>query len=339
LKLKPADGAASDFFGFAVAISGNSGLIGNRLDDDNGTDSGSTYLFNVTSGTQITKLKPNDGAPGDYFGISVALSGSLALVGSHLDTDNGQDSGSAYLFNATTGQQIAKLKPEDGAAGDRFGFSVALSGNTALVGNYLDDDNGSDSGSAYLFNIHTGNQIAKLTPDDGAAGDNFGYAIALSGNSALIGSGLDDDNGEDSGSAYLFAQDLLTPDPVSGGTIAFTPVRTGFSITLDDIPSIANTGGPGSVIHVTGFSFTGPDAALFALPGYTDVTLTAGAFDTIAYDLMFLGSNRIGDYAATLTLFTDSGDVTYTVNASVIPEPTTLALLALMGWLSARRRG
>ncbi|MDX1962407.1 MAG: FG-GAP repeat protein [Pirellulales bacterium] len=337
-KLLPADGATGDRFGLSVALSGNTALVGSFQDDDNGSESGSAYLFDATTGAQLAKLKPSDGAVDDEFGYSVALSGNTALIGSYQDDDNGDASGSAYLFNATTGAQIAKLLPVDGAARDYFGYSVALSGNIALVGNIGDDDNGNASGSSYLFNATTGVQLAKLKPADGAAGDNFGISVALSGNAALVGSFRDDDNGTNSGSAYLFAMDVLDPNPVSGGTITFSPITPGVSLTLDDIPSIVNSGGAGSKINVTGFGFSGPNPSLFDLPGYSNVTLTAGAFDTIAYDLTFLGSAAAGDYAATLTLFTDSGNVSYNIQASVIPEPSTLGLLALGGLALLLRR-
>ncbi|MEE9130668.1 MAG: FG-GAP repeat protein, partial [Phycisphaerales bacterium] len=91
----------------------------------------------------------------DRFGTSVAISGGTAIVGAWLDDDNGIDSGSAYLFDTTTGLQIAKLLPNDGATEDRFGTSIAISGSTGkevvIVGAWWDDDNGTDSGSAYLF--------------------------------------------------------------------------------------------------------------------------------------------------------------------------------------------
>lgn len=336
-KLKPSDGATENYFGSSVALSGNIALVGSTWDDDNGIRSGSAYLFDAATGDQIAKLKPNDGAARDHFGLSLAVSGNIALIGSPGDDDNGTDSGSAYLFDATTGAQIRKLKPNDGEIIDNFGYSLALSGNTALIGSWGDDDHGVLAGSVYLFNASTGAQIAKLKPGDGAAGDRFGYSVALSGNTALVGSPLDYVNGTDTGSAYLFSQDLLIPDPVSGGLISFSPVSPLASITLDDIPSIANTGGPGSVIHITGFAFSGPGASLFDLPGFSPVTLTAGAFDTIAYDLMFLGSGTPGDYTATLTLFTDSGDVSYDIAATVVPEPTSLCLI-LGGALALRRR-
>ncbi len=80
--------------------------------------------------------------------------------------------------------ETIKLLPSDGAAYDYFGFSVAVSGTTALVGAYFDDDNGSSSGSAYLFDTTTGTQLAKLLPSDGAADDYFGYSVSVSGTTA-----------------------------------------------------------------------------------------------------------------------------------------------------------
>ncbi|MCH8165311.1 MAG: FG-GAP repeat protein [Planctomycetes bacterium] len=203
-KLLADDGAAEDWFGESVAISGETAIVGAYFDDDNGTDSGSAYLFDTTTGRQIAKLMANDGTAGDWFGRSVAISGTTAVVGARRDDDNGTDSGSAYLFDTTTGQQIAKLLPDDGAAYDRFGISVAISGATAIVGANQDDDNGDFSGSAYLFDTASGRQIAKLLPDDGAAGDRFGASVAISGATCIVGARNHDDNGANSGAAYLF---------------------------------------------------------------------------------------------------------------------------------------
>ena len=206
-KLVANDGAELDLFGDSVAISGETAIVGAPFDDDNGTDSGSAYLFDTTTGQQLFKLLPDDGAASDRFGWSVAISGATAIVGAFGDNDNGDDSGSAYLFDTTTGEQIAKLLPDDGAASDRFGWSVAISPPrraTAIVGAVFDDDNGNFSGSAYLFDTTTGRQIAKLLPNDGAADDAFGHSVAISGATAIVGAAFDDDNGDNSGTAYLF---------------------------------------------------------------------------------------------------------------------------------------
>ncbi len=108
--------------------------------------------------------------------------------------------------HADLGDQLFKLLPKDNAAGDIFGRSVAISGATAIVGAVFDDGNGSRSGSAYLFDISdpaNPAQIFKLLPNDGAAEDFFGR-VAISGATAIVGALADDDNGINSGSAYLF---------------------------------------------------------------------------------------------------------------------------------------
>ena len=211
-KLLPTDGAAGDQFGCAVAIFGDTALVGAPFNDDNGASSGAAYLFDTNTGAQIAKLLPADGAGGDQFGLSVGIGAENAIAGSVGDDDSGANSGSAYLFDITSTSQTAKLLADDGAATDQFGFSVAVSDGTAIVGALLDDDAGASSGSAYLFDAASGSQIAKLTADDAAAGDQFGYSVAVGGGVASVGARFDDDNGANSGAAYFF-------DPESGDQV------------------------------------------------------------------------------------------------------------------------
>ncbi len=116
------------------------------------------------------------------------------------------------LIDWSLATQLQKITASDGAANDNFGYSVSISGDTALVGSYLDDDRGSNSGSVYVFTRSGGTwtQQAKITAADGAASDNLGYSVSLSGDTALIGSHNDDDWGSNSGSVYVFTR--------SGGT-------------------------------------------------------------------------------------------------------------------------
>ena len=247
LKLLPSDGASLDFFGYSVAISGITAVVGAVLDGDNGDRSGSAYLFDTTTGQQLFKLLPSDGAAVDEFGFSVAISGTTAVVGAWWDDDNGSDSGSAYLFDTTTGQQLFKLLPSDGAAFDNFGISVAISGTTAVVGAWKDDDNGSSSGSAYLFDTTTGQQIFKLLPSDGAAGDRFGLPVAISGTTAVVGAENDDDNGTDSGSAYLFdtttGEQLFKLLPSDGAT----EDHFGESVAINGTTAVVGAYGDGPI--------------------------------------------------------------------------------------------
>ena len=163
---------------------------------------------------ETAKLTAADAAANDQFGFSVAISGNIAIVGAHRDDDAGTDSGSAYLFDVTTGNQLFKLTALDAASADNFGRSVAISGNIAIVGARLNDDGGANSGSAYLFDVTTGNQLFKLTASDAAASDFFGESVAISGNTAIVGALFNDDAGSDSGSAYLFVDQVQLPPGV-----------------------------------------------------------------------------------------------------------------------------
>jgi len=219
-KLLASDGDPADFFGFSVAISDDVAIIGAYGDDDHGAFSGSAYVYDATTGNQLFKLISDDGANGDLLGWSVAISGDIAVVGALNDNDNGSNSGSAYVFDMTTGNQLFKLLADDGAAGDYFGESVGISGTTAIIGAQEDGDNGYLSGSVYVFDVATGNQLFKLLADDGDTFDYFGKSVAISGTTAIVGAVGDADNGTDSGSAYIFGSVCLG-DCDGSGTVDF----------------------------------------------------------------------------------------------------------------------
>jgi hypothetical protein len=163
---------------------------------------------------QVAKLVASDGAVGDSFGRSVAISEDIVVVGAYNDDDKGISSGSAYVFERNQGGadhwgQVVKLTASDGVADASFGRSVAISGDTVIVGALFDDDNGTKSGSAYVFERNQGGadhwgQAAKLTASDGAADDHFGRSVAISEDTIVAGAGGDGDKGTDSGSAYVY---------------------------------------------------------------------------------------------------------------------------------------
>ncbi|MEK6675279.1 MAG: hypothetical protein AABZ47_06440, partial [Planctomycetota bacterium] len=215
-KLIASDGASIDQFGAYLSVSGDVALVGAYWDDDNGTDSGSAYVFRWHPGdppnwSQEQKLLGSDGAAGDEFGNSVSISGNVAVVGANVDDDNGTHSGSAYVFrwNGSSWVQEQKLVAWDGVVGDEFGHAVSVSGDVAVVGANGRDDNGPQSGSAYVFRWNPGApgpwvQELKLIPSDGDSGAFFGSAVSVFGGVAGVGAFGGDDNGPDSGSAYVF---------------------------------------------------------------------------------------------------------------------------------------
>ncbi len=215
-KLLASDATARDDFGYSVAVSGDTAVVGAQFDDDNGSRSGSAYVFQYdgTAWLEEAKLKARDSGPADRFGGSVALAGDTAVVGASRDRNNGTRTGAAYVFrfDGTAWVEEAKLTASDGAAGDLFGSSVAVSGDTAVVGALRDDDSGSSSGSAYVFRYDGSDWVeeAKLTASDAAIYDEFGGRVAASGDTAVVCAYGDDDNGPSSGSAYVFRYDGTT---------------------------------------------------------------------------------------------------------------------------------
>ena len=159
-------------------------------------------------------MTASDPAGAASFGTSVAISGNTALVGADGDNVSGVGTGAAYVFtrSGSTWTQQAKLTADFPSQLDRFGRSVAISGDTVLVGAYGDDDGGSSSGSAFVFTRSgsTWTTQGKLTASDAATDDRFGYSVAISGNSALVGSILNDDNAANTGSAYVFTRSGTT---------------------------------------------------------------------------------------------------------------------------------
>lgn len=203
-KFTASDGSANDLFGVSVSVSGNTSLIGALRDGDNGTWSGSAYIYNNKDGVFIeqAKLVASDGESNDSFGRSVSINGDTALIGA--SGDDGK--GSAYVFVRRGGMWVeqAKLVASDGAVDDRFGLSLSVSGDTAIIG--ASNDDGRGSAYVYVRNSGVWTEQAKLTASDGALNDSFGYSVSLSGNTAVIGAYVDQDNGYSSGSAYIFVR-------------------------------------------------------------------------------------------------------------------------------------
>ena len=223
LKLTADDAEEQDGFGGAVAIAGSTIVVGAW-----NQGGGAAYVYRTTDGggtyPQVAKLSsdcvnvlyPSQPCSGDAFGASVAISASgdtvVAGAWGHDDAkfdDAGAfssrvDMGSAYVLRTTDAwstHTTTKLTAADAAKGDEFGISVAIDGDTVVVGAWKDDD----TGSAYVFRASDGTQLAKVTAADGAAGDEFGGSVAVSGDTIVIGAEDKDETAYGThGAAYVY---------------------------------------------------------------------------------------------------------------------------------------
>jgi len=224
-KLEASDAAAGDIFGSGVALEGNRAVIGApSADPSSVTNAGRVYVFarSGTSWSQEASLVASSPATSDQLGDRTAVSGDTIVSGAFFDdTGAGTNAGSVTVWRKVAGSWTteATLVASDGAANDLFGRAVALEGNTLVVG-AINDDNagGTDAGSAYIFTRSGSSwtEAQKLLADDGAASDLFGLGVALSGDTVVAGSVLDNTaGGTDAGSAYVFT--VPNQNPVCTG--------------------------------------------------------------------------------------------------------------------------
>lgn len=210
-KLLANDGTENDYFGYSVSISEDKIIVGSFSNSEKGTGAGAAYAFryNGSSWIQEAKLFANDAAQNDYFGYSVSISGDKAIIGSLYDDVNVSNSGSAYIFEYRSDNwtQAYKISADDGALSDIFGESVSIHNDTVIVSARGVNDQGTNSGAAYIFNYDgiRWSQEAKLLANDGSAADHFGRKVSIYNNTAILSSTGNDEKANAAGAAYIFA--------------------------------------------------------------------------------------------------------------------------------------
>jgi len=227
-RLLAADGASGDWFGNAVAISGDTIVVGAFSEEGAGFDRGAAYVFErnydrVNPGVplaenwgEVAKLTASDAGDIDNFGFSVGISDDTIVVGAPYEEGSvGAERGAAYIFTRNEGGrdnwgQVKKLLASDERSNAYFGWSVAISGDTVVVGAYRDGASGSELGAAYIFERNQGGtadnwgQVTKLTAADAATGDRFGSSVAIDNDTVVVGAYLEDSRVIDRGAAYVF---------------------------------------------------------------------------------------------------------------------------------------
>ncbi len=332
-KLIASDGAAGDGFGRAIAVSGNIIVIGAMGDDDKGGNAGAAYIYEksaigwVTTSSFAAKLTASDGGATQNFGNDVAIDGNVVVIGAQYDDDKGLFSGSAYVYQKpffgwfTTDKFTAKLTASDGATTDTFGHTVNISGETIVITALFENDKGQNAGAVYTYKRPIGGWVTteafevKLTASDGAANDNFGEAVAMNNHTIVIGSPFDDDEGDKSGSAYIFtepAPEILVAgnhqEIVDGDSSPDVSDHTDFgsiliNTTIENTFTISNTGNQPLSINLV--SLSGTDANLFNVSKQPDPLIAANSSSTFTIQFTPTG---VGTRLANLIIFNNDSD-------------------------------
>jgi hypothetical protein len=328
-------------FGNAVAISGNTMVVGARFDSTTASQAGAAFVFvlNGTTWSQQAKLLASDGAALDKFGQSVAISGDTIVVGAYQANAPLSNGGAAYVFvrNGTTWTQQQKLTAGDGTADDEFGNSVAIRNNTIVVGaHFADLPSNSAAGSAYVFGRSgtVWTQIQKLIPiSSTAGGDSFGESIAISGDKLVVGSDHDDTPETAAGAVYVFVESgggygLQQKLSIPGGT---NGDLFGFSVAIEGNTLVGGARDDSTVVGQTALGA----AYIFEFNGATWslqqklIASDGAAFDRFGWsvavgdDVVVVGAREddttAGAEAGSAYLFTRSG-ATWTEQEKITPD-------------------
>ncbi len=251
--------SANDEFGNAVAVSGTRLIVGAMLDDTGATDAGSAYVYDLASTTPTIPafiLNNPDPAADDRFGFSVAISGTLAVVGAPQDDAGASNAGRVYLYELVGGVAaipLGVLVNPDPAADDRFGQAVDIAGMRVVIGAPQDDAAAANGGTVYVYDLTSPmplNPILTLNKPGAATSDNFGSSVAISDGLVAVGVPFDNTGASLAGSAHVFDLDsgtptvpvatLNNPGPASndrfGNAIAISGRRIVVGAALNDVP-------------------------------------------------------------------------------------------------------
>jgi hypothetical protein len=209
-ELTGSGGVGDAFFGLSVSLSGDYAIIGAPYDDEMGNRSGAAYIFHLDGGqwTQQARIQSSDISAGDRFGWSASISGDYAIVAALYGRGPENSTGAAYVFarKDTTWTEQAKIVDSTSITSACFGYSVSIDGDYAVVAESQDDDNGTLSGSAFLYKREGAEwrEVTKLLASDGMESARFGWSIFMQGDEVLVGAPVQDAGGFLTGAAYVY---------------------------------------------------------------------------------------------------------------------------------------
>lgn len=317
----------SDHFGISVAISGTRVVVGADSDDTGASGAGSAYVYDVSSATSTTPVNTlNNPGPAaiDYFGNSVAISGTRVVVGAYRDDSGATDAGSAYVYDLSSGTPTVPwvtLNNPGPAANDDFGVSVSISSTRVVVGAYSDDTGASGAGSAYVYDLNIGTPavpVATLNNPAPAASDGFGLAVAISSTTIAIGTPFDDAVLTNQGITYIFGPDNPTTNAATavtsgGATLNGTINPNGVPTTVQFQYGLTTNYGNTAAVILSPDNGTIAQAVSAALTGLIPGTtyhfrVTATNSDGTAYGLDMAFTTKSADIAVEQPLGSNVND-------------------------------
>ncbi|GAB5496765.1 MAG: hypothetical protein Phyf2KO_18450 [Phycisphaerales bacterium] len=306
-KLFAPSGADGDRFGQCIAIAEGIVAVGAPGDDAHGSNSGAVYIFDASTGVLLHTLRASDANQADQFGSSIAIQDGIVAVGATYDDDNGIDAGSVYIFDAVSGQELREIYAIDGAASDRFGDVIDIDSGVLAVGVPSHEHGGLRSGAGYLIDLATGAHLDKLLPAGRAFGEAIGGSISIDNGIVCLGAWSNNDNGNDSGTAYLFdvstgaeIVQLLPSDPADQDRFGISAAMGGGVVAVGAINNTVGTLDSGSV-----YVFAVPQSDCLADVN-NDGMLTPADFTAWinAYNSQLPECDQNGDGSCTPTDFT-----------------------------------
>jgi nucleoside-specific outer membrane channel protein Tsx len=308
-ELTASDGASWDSFGNSVAVSGSTAVVGavyHKASGINEPGPGAAYVFVESGGTwnQQAELTGSDGFDDDLFGISVGVSGSTAFVGApHYTVGTNVEQGVAFVFgpSGATWSQQAELTASEGTAYDYFGYSVAVSSNTAVVGAPL-------QGAAYVFGDTgtTWSEQAQLTASDGTQNNQFGSSVAVSGSMVVVGAYNQAVGSNVEGAAYAFVQSGGTWSQQAELTASDGDETDSFGTSVAVSSSTVVVGDPS---HKVGSNVSQGAAYVFVSPAVT-LSQTSLSFGNQAVNTTSVAKTVTLKNTGTTTLFNSSIAIT-----------------------------
>ena len=291
-KITASDAFDYDEFGSSVAIGNNKIVVGATEDDDDGSASGSAYIYNL-DGTGETKITASDGSSNDRFGYSVAIGHNKIAVGAFMrDVGTLSRAGSVYIYDLD-GNEVGIITASDAADNDRFGNSVAIAHNKIVVGSYIDDTPIVNSGSVYVYDLDGTNEV-KITASDAAQSDLNGISVAIGSNKIVTGAYLNDDGGSSSGSVYVYDLDGTNEVKITASDAAQSDLN-GISVAIGSNKIVT-----GAYLNDDGGSSSG-SVYVYDLDGTNEVKITAsdgasgnvfGSSVAIAHNKIVVGARR-----------------------------------------------